>query len=105
MTVQKLRKAGVSSHEIIAITGHKTEESLKDYDDIDNDDHRRLSEILSGSKEATGSYGSSIAVLPPYTTMLSTNPHPWPHMPFSVHALSAINPSVHATTSPIVLYT
>ena len=28
VTVQKLRKAGVSSWEIIAITGHKTEESL-----------------------------------------------------------------------------
>ena len=26
VTVQKLRKAGVSSREIIAITGHKTEE-------------------------------------------------------------------------------
>ena len=46
VTVQKLKKAGVSSREIIAITGHKTEESLKDYDAIDRDDHhRRLSTI------------------------------------------------------------
>ena len=51
VTAQKLRKAGVSSCEI---RGHKTEESLKDYDDIDHDDHHRLGEILSGSKEAMG---------------------------------------------------
>ena len=43
MTIQKLRKAGVSSREMIATTGHKREESLKDYDDIDSDEHRRLS--------------------------------------------------------------
>ena len=42
VTVQKVRIAGVSSREIIAITGLKTKESLKDYDDIDRDDHRRL---------------------------------------------------------------
>ena len=54
VTVQKLRKAGVSSREIIAIIGHKTEESLKNYDDIDHDDHRRLSNILSGRNGATG---------------------------------------------------
>ena len=39
VTVQKLKKAGVSSREITAIMGHKTEESLKDYDAIDRDDH------------------------------------------------------------------
>ena len=93
MTVQKLRKAGVSSREIIAITGHKAEESLKDYDDIDRDDHRRLSEILSGSKEATGMevalqfslLSTRSVMMTKQTTMLSTNPHPWSHiMPFSV---------------------
>ena len=54
VTVQKLRKAGISSREIIVITGHKTEESLKNYDDINRDDHRRLSNILSGRNGAIG---------------------------------------------------
>ena len=87
--MQKLRKAGVSNRELIAITGHKTEESLKAYDDIDHDDHRRLSEILSGSKEATGMevasqsslHSTQSVMMTKQTTMLS---HPWPHMPFSV---------------------
>ena len=94
VTVQKLRKAGVSSREIIAITGHKTEESLKDYDDIDHDDHRRLSEILSGSKGAMGMkvasqsfLHSTQSVMMTKQTTLSTNPHPWPHMP-SQHPVS-----------------
>ena len=43
VTVQKLKKDGLSSCEITAIMGHKTEESLKDYDAIDRDDHSRLS--------------------------------------------------------------
>ena len=47
--IQKLQKAGASSREIIAIMGHKTEESLKDYDDTDHDNHHMLSRILSGS--------------------------------------------------------
>ena len=89
VTVQKLRKAGVSSREIIAITGHKTEESLKD---IDHDDHRRLSEILSGSNGAMGMevasqsslHNTQSVMMTKQTTMLSTNPHPWPHMPFSM---------------------
>ena len=92
VTVQKLRKAGVSSREIIAITGHKTEESSKDYDDIDRDDHRRLSKILSGSNGANGMevasqsslHNTQSVMMTKQTTMLSTNPQPWPHMPFPV---------------------
>ena len=41
--VKKLKKAGVSNTEIIAITGHKTEDSLKHYDEVDIDNHRRIS--------------------------------------------------------------
>ena len=90
VTVQKLKKAGVSSREIIAITGHKTEESLKDYDAIDRDDHRRLSTILSGTSQAMN---TDVALQPSLsntqsvmktqqTTMLSANQlqFPWPHM-------------------------
>ena len=91
VTVQKLRKAGVSSREIIAITGHKTEESLKDYDDIDRDDHRRLSRILSGSSQAMNTDVALQPSLPntqsvmmtQQTTMLSANPYLWPPYPLS----------------------
>jgi len=31
--VKKLKKAGVATRDIAAITGHKSEESLRDYDD------------------------------------------------------------------------
>ena len=46
-TVKKLKKAGVSATEIMAITGHKIQQSLTDYDELDDDDHLRLSRILS----------------------------------------------------------
>ena len=46
-TVKKLKKAGVSPSEIMAITGHKNQQSLTDYDELDNDDHIRLGKILS----------------------------------------------------------
>ena len=50
-TVKKLKKAGVSTTEIMAITGHKNQQSLADYDEIDDDDHMRLSKILSKEKQ------------------------------------------------------
>ena len=91
MTVQKLKKAGVSSREIIAITGHKIEESWKDYDAIDNDDHRRLSIILSDTSRAMNTDVASqpslsntqSVMMTQQTTMLSANQYLWPHM----HAL------------------
>ena len=46
--VKKLKKAGVSNTEIVAITGHKSEDSLKHYDEVDIDDHRRISRCISG---------------------------------------------------------
>ena len=45
-TVTKLRKAGATSREIMAITGHKSEQSLADYDALDLSDHRHLGEVL-----------------------------------------------------------
>ena len=38
--VRKLKKGGAQSHEIMAITGHRNEKSLADYDTLDDDDHR-----------------------------------------------------------------
>ena len=37
-TVKKLKKAGVSATEIMAITGHKNQQSLVDYDELDDED-------------------------------------------------------------------
>ena len=38
--VTKLRKFDATNREIMAITGHKKEQSLADYDTLDVDDHR-----------------------------------------------------------------
>ena len=51
--VKKLKKAGVDGRNIAAITGHKTEESLRDYDENDLEDHRRLSTFISGDGSST----------------------------------------------------
>ena len=45
--VKKLKKAGVATRDIAAITGHKSEESLRDYDDNDIGEHRELSKKIS----------------------------------------------------------
>ncbi len=45
--VKKLKKAGVATRDITAITGHKSEESLRDYDDNDISEHRHLSKQIS----------------------------------------------------------
>ena len=50
-TVKKLKKAGASSRDIIAIIGHRNERSLADYDELDLDDHLHLGEILSGNTQ------------------------------------------------------
>ena len=48
-TVTKLRKSGATNREIMAITGHKNEQSLADYDTLDLDDHHHLGEIIGGA--------------------------------------------------------
>ena len=49
-TVRKLQKAGVPNDRIAAITGHRNEQSLRDYADADPDDHRTISSILSNPR-------------------------------------------------------
>ena len=51
-TVKKLKKAGISATEIMAITGHKIQQSLTDYDELDSEDCVRPSRIL-GSETAS----------------------------------------------------
>jgi len=51
-TVKKLKKDGVSATEVMAITAHKNQQILADYDELDNADHMQLSRILSSEKLA-----------------------------------------------------
>ena len=51
-TVTKLRKSGATSREIMAITGHKNEQSLADYDALDLDDHHHLGKNNGGAQDA-----------------------------------------------------
>ena len=46
-TVQKLKKAGVNATDIMAITGHKNQQSLTDYGELDEADHCKIGGILS----------------------------------------------------------
>ena len=45
--VRKLQKSGMSNNKIAAVTGHRSEQSLRDYAVADMDDHMRMSSILS----------------------------------------------------------
>ena len=47
---QQLKKAGGSVTEIMAMTGHKNQHSLADYNELDDEDHMCLSKILSSEK-------------------------------------------------------
>ena len=47
----KLRRGSASNQEIIAITGHKSEQSLVDYDPLDEKDHK-LGKILSSCNKS-----------------------------------------------------
>jgi len=58
--VKKLKKAGVDGRNIAAITGHKTEENLRDYDENDLEDHRRLSTIISSDGSSTSAQQGAI---------------------------------------------
>ena len=45
----QVTKARISNDKIAAVTGHKNEQSLRDYASTDLDDHRKLSKILSAT--------------------------------------------------------
>ena len=50
--VSKLKRAGQPRNVICEITGHARESSLDDYDEIDENQRKELSHIISGFKEA-----------------------------------------------------
>ena len=68
-TVKKLKKAGVSATEIMAITGHKNQQSLADYDKLNDEDHMRLSRILSSEKLAASKQPAQLS-LPEHTIVM-----------------------------------
>jgi len=67
-TVKKLKKAGVSATEIMAITGHKNQQSLANYNELD-EDHMRLSRILSSEKLAASKQPAQVS-LPEHTIVM-----------------------------------
>ena len=48
-TVHKLQKAGISNDKIAAITGHRNEQSLRDYSTVDLEDHKAIGVVLCNS--------------------------------------------------------
>ncbi len=48
--VKKLQKQGVPNDKIASITGHKNEQSLQSYAEMDENDHAEISRVLCGSK-------------------------------------------------------
>ena len=74
-TVKKLKKAGASTTDIMAITGHRNQQSLTDYDDLDNDDHIRLGKVLSYDKsEAHTQYSMPHNPFKHYSTCAAPTP-------------------------------
>ena len=49
VTVRKLQKAGISNDKIAAITGHRNEQSLRDYSTVDLEDHKAIGTVLCNS--------------------------------------------------------
>ena len=56
--VKKLRAANVERQSIIQVTGHANENSLNDYDEGSEREHRELSHIISGTPQTTTSNSS-----------------------------------------------
>ena len=46
-TVSKLKKASVEHSDIVKVTGHRSVQSLDDYDEADEEEQRRLSSAIS----------------------------------------------------------
>ena len=57
-TVSKLKKANVKRSDIVKVTGHRSVQSLDDYDEADEEEQRRLSSAISkrNYEKANGSF-------------------------------------------------
>ena len=86
--VAKLKKAGQPRHKIIQITGHPNETSLDDYDEIDEEERRTLSHIISGYSGPSTKTSSSKAS-PPSSNSLPVPPSTDVVVPSSKYATSS----------------
>ena len=48
----------------MAITGHKNQQSLTDYDELDEEDHLRLSRVLNNEKPSTSKHATTLRSVP-----------------------------------------
>lgn len=87
--VAKLKKAGQPRHKIIQITGHASENSLDDYDEIGEDERMELSHIISGFSSTTST-----------TTATTTSKIPPSSSSLAVPATSAVLTSPAVAQSP-----
>ena len=86
--VKKLKKVGIDGRNITAITGHKTEESLKDCDENDLEDHRRLSTLISSDGNSTPkqdaiSSTTDVHLPSPYSSPAGTPSHHYSPVSYS----------------------
>ena len=61
-TVRKLQRAGFSNDKISSITGHKSEQSIRDYAETDNIEHKNMSHTLSASEKRKTASSSGPAI-------------------------------------------
>ena len=89
-TVRKLQKAGLPPSKITAITGHKSHQNLDDYTDMDLDEHRNTTSVLSKKpfKDST-----NLAIYNPQEPSTSGTEVP--------HQMQAQEPSSHWPLSTI----
>ena len=70
-TVRKLQKAGISNDKIAAITGHRNEQSLRDYATVDLEDHKAIGAVLCNSDPFQNFTNSQSKAPPLFNTMSS----------------------------------
>ena len=96
-TVCKLQKAGVSNDKIIAVTGHRNEMSLKAYSDVDVDEHKKISTILSDQLQHSSQQycNSSVEHAPSSASNYPSATNLLPHYNFSNCTVYFSNATMH----------
>ena len=95
--VCKLQKAGVSNDKIIAVTRHRNEMSLKAYSDVDVDEHKKISTILSDQlQHSSHQYcNSSVEHAPSSASNYPSATNLLPHYNFSNCTVYFNNATMH----------
>ena len=96
--VRKLQKHGISNDKIASITGHSTEQSLRDYADTDLSDHASISKILSLPHQRPQEQPGNGAI------SLLHQPYPAHSTGSSSHSTSVASSSQYDSVSPPLLY-